>query len=88
MSDTTILVAVDMLPTLCAAAGVNLPADYAGEGEWRLLIDRSGQRVALFDMAKDRAEKTDVSARNPEVATRMKEQLLKWTQSLCCRYSR
>jgi N-acetylgalactosamine-6-sulfatase len=121
-NDVTILVAVDLLPTLCAAAGVNLPADYAGDGEnmleafngklirrtkpffwkhyftgngsntwpawamregdWKLLIDRSGQRVALFDMAKDRTEKTDVSASNPEVAARMKERLLTWTQSL------
>ncbi len=32
-NDTTVLTAVDMLPTLCAAAGVNLPADYQSDGE-------------------------------------------------------
>ena len=58
------------------------PAWAMREGDWKLLIDRSGQRVALFDMAKDRTEKTDVSASNPEVAARMKERLLTWTQSL------
>lgn len=32
-NDTTVFTAVDMLPTLCAAAHVELPADYAGDGE-------------------------------------------------------
>ncbi len=32
-NDTTVVTAVDLLPTLCAAAGVNLPADYKGDGE-------------------------------------------------------
>ena len=30
---TTVLTAVDLLPTLCAAAAVKLPADYQGDGE-------------------------------------------------------
>ena len=30
---TTAFTAVDLLPTLCAAAGVTLPADYRGDGE-------------------------------------------------------
>lgn len=32
-NDTTAFTAVDLLPTLCAAAGVQLPADYLGDGE-------------------------------------------------------
>lgn len=32
-NDTTVLTAVDMLPMLCAAAGVALPVDYQGDGE-------------------------------------------------------
>ncbi len=31
--ETTVFTAVDLLPTLCAAAGVALPADYRGDGE-------------------------------------------------------
>ena len=31
--DRTLLSAVDLLPTLCAAAGVTLPAEYPGDGE-------------------------------------------------------
>ncbi|RMF42372.1 MAG: N-acetylgalactosamine 6-sulfate sulfatase (GALNS) [Planctomycetota bacterium] len=33
INDTTVFTAVDLLPTLCAAAGVQLPADYQGDGE-------------------------------------------------------
>lgn len=32
-NDTTVFTAVDLLPTLCAAAGVKLPDDYRGDGE-------------------------------------------------------
>lgn len=33
MNDTTVFTAVDLLPTLCAAAGVDLPAGYQPDGE-------------------------------------------------------
>jgi N-acetylgalactosamine-6-sulfatase len=32
-NDKTVVTAVDLLPTLCAAAGVTLPADYKSDGE-------------------------------------------------------
>ncbi|GAB6164146.1 sulfatase-like hydrolase/transferase [Thermostilla marina] len=32
-NNTTVVTAVDLLPTLCAAAGVTLPGDYHGDGE-------------------------------------------------------
>jgi N-acetylgalactosamine-6-sulfatase len=40
-----VFTAVDLLPTLCAAAGVTLPADYAGDGE-NLLPALEGRPVA------------------------------------------
>jgi N-acetylgalactosamine-6-sulfatase len=43
-NETTVLSVVDMLPTLCAAAGVVLPADYTGDGE-NLLSAFNGKRV-------------------------------------------
>lgn len=43
-NETTVLTAVDMLPTLCAAAGVALPAGYRGDGE-NLLAAFNGERV-------------------------------------------
>ena len=41
-NDTTAFTAVDLLPTLCAAAGVKLPADYHGDGE-NLLATFNGE---------------------------------------------
>ena len=43
-NDTTVFTAVDLLPTLCAAAGVELPAEYRGDGE-NLLDAFSGKLV-------------------------------------------
>ena len=121
-NDQTVFTAVDLLPTLCAAAGVELPADYQGDGEnllaafggkpvlrkkpifwkhyvigrdddqwpawamregdWKLLIDLTGERVALHDLKKDRAEQADVSKDHPDVVAGMKPRLLDWTKSL------
>jgi arylsulfatase A-like enzyme len=44
MNDTTVFTAVDLLPTLCAAAGATLPADYRGDGE-NLLDALQGRAV-------------------------------------------
>jgi arylsulfatase A-like enzyme len=44
-NDFTVFTAVDLLPTLCAAAGVTLPSDYRGDGE-NLLGALLGQPVA------------------------------------------
>lgn len=40
----TVLSAVDLLPTLCSAAGVKLPADYHGDGE-NLLAAFNGEEI-------------------------------------------
>ena len=44
INDTTAFTAVDLLPTLSAAAGITLPADYRGDGE-DLLAALKGQLV-------------------------------------------
>ncbi|HVJ68930.1 MAG TPA: sulfatase-like hydrolase/transferase [Caulifigura sp.] len=44
-NDKTCLSAIDLLPTLCSAAGVSLPADYLGDGE-NLLAAFQGQNVS------------------------------------------
>ena len=44
-NNTTAFAAVDLLPTLCAAAGVTLPSGYRGDGE-NLLAALNGQPVA------------------------------------------
>lgn len=44
INDTTAFTAVDLLPTLSAAAGITLPSDYRGDGE-NLLAALKGQLV-------------------------------------------
>jgi arylsulfatase A-like enzyme len=44
-NDTTVFTAVDLLPTLCAAAGMTLPADYQSDGE-NLLAALQGKAMA------------------------------------------
>ncbi|HOD79999.1 MAG: Arylsulfatase [Planctomycetes bacterium ADurb.Bin126] len=44
-NDKTVVTAVDLLPTLCAAAGVKLPDDYRGDGE-NLLDAFDGKEVS------------------------------------------
>jgi len=44
INTTTVLTAVDLLPTVCAAAGITLPSDYRGDGE-NLLAALQGQPV-------------------------------------------
>jgi N-acetylgalactosamine-6-sulfatase len=44
-NDTTVLTAVDLLPTLCAAAGAELPADCKGDGENLLAAIKGGTAV-------------------------------------------
>ncbi len=43
-NDTTVFTAVDLLPTLCAAASLNLPSGYRGDGE-NLLAAFTGQPI-------------------------------------------
>jgi len=121
-NDATVFSTVDLLPTLCAAAGVKLSADCEGDGEnliesfhgkpvrrtkplfwkhyvvgkqddtwpawamrqgnWKLLMDDSGQRIALHDLKQDRAEKTDVSATHPDIVASMKPKLIEWIKTL------
>ena len=52
------------------------------EGDWKLYADPVAKRIELYDLAKDRAEKSDVSKDNPETVTRMKAQLLDWIATL------
>lgn len=121
-NDSTTITAIDLLPTICAAAGVKLPEDHQGDGEnllaafegksvqrkkplfwkapgagrdvdnwcqwsmregdWKLYADQEAKRIELYDLAKDRAEKSDVSKDNPDTVTRMKATLLEWIATL------
>ncbi|MDF7799350.1 sulfatase-like hydrolase/transferase [Pontiellaceae bacterium B1224] len=119
---TSVVTAVDLLPTFLEAAGIALPEEYAPDGQsvfaafkgeeftrtkpifwewrggdqqeytwpslgirdgkWKLLVNPETQKMELYDLESDWAEKTDVSAKYPEVVQQLSEQLTIWKQSL------
>ncbi|WP_461783526.1 sulfatase family protein [Prosthecobacter sp.] len=50
------------------------------EGNWKLL--RGGDREYLYDLATDREEKHNLSAKHPEIATRLRAKLKTWADVL------
>lgn len=50
------------------------------EGNWKLL--RGGDREYLYDLATDREEKHNLSAKHPEIATRLRVKLKTWADGL------
>lgn len=49
-------------------------------GNWKLL--RGGDREYLYDLGTDLAEKHNLAAKHPEIATRLRAQLTTWSQGL------
>jgi len=119
---TSVITAVDLLPTFMHLAGAALPADYEPDGEniasaikgeplvrskpifwqwkggdsheftwpslgvrdgrWKLVANNETGKRELFDMNQDWAESTDVSNENPEVVSKLNQQLQSWEKSL------
>jgi arylsulfatase A-like enzyme len=50
------------------------------EGDWKLL--RGGDREYLFDLGSDLSEKNNLSEQHPEIATRLRECLTAWSNTL------
>lgn len=50
------------------------------EGNWKLL--RGGEREYLYDLSTDREEKHNLSAKHPEIATRLRTKLKTWADGL------
>jgi arylsulfatase A-like enzyme len=128
VDETTVISAVDMLPTLSAIAGAALPDDYRSDGvdlsaallgeprireralfweygrndksfaypkgrnrspnvamsdgKWKLLVNADGSQSELYDLEADPREEVDLSASHLDIATRMREQALKWRRDL------
>ncbi len=64
-----------------------LPADQSPNlairsGNWKILINADGSNLELYDLAKDRAETTNLAARHPDIAKRLSTRLLDWRRSL------
>ncbi len=52
------------------------------EGDWKLLVNEDGTGTQLYDLAKDRVEKTNLANANPEIVTRLKKSVLDWRKTL------
>jgi len=52
------------------------------EGNWKLLCDYDGTKPQLYDLAKDRAETTNLAAQHTERVADMSKALLTWHQSM------
>jgi len=123
--ETSVVGAVDFLPTVCALTGTKLPADAKLDGEdmsdvllrdqtrprhgplfwewrskvfgnpdfipppiavrdgpWKLLTNRDGGQVELYDIPSDPAETTNLAAAHPEVVARLTRLALDWKATL------
>ena len=53
-------------------------------GKWKLVSNAKGQggRTALFDLAKDRAEKTDIASAHGKKVQEMRNAIKAWDQEV------
>lgn len=51
-------------------------------GDWTLLTDPDGKKTYLFEVVKDQNESQDVAAEHPEIAEKLKNEIMKWKASL------
>jgi arylsulfatase A-like enzyme len=124
VNDTSVIGAVDLLPTVCALAGAEPSKDgimdgedvsdilsggsrqrrkplfwdyrfgQAGptlnwspqlairEGDWKLMMNRDGSRVELYNLAVSRMETDNFASHHPQVIARLSEKLLSWARTL------
>ena len=120
--NTTVIAAVDLLPTFCAVAGVPLPADYkpdgesmlrafeghpvvrtkplfwewrgpnpepdwwprlaVREGDWKLVIGPTTDRMELHNLATDPRERKNQAKNERDRVARLSKMALEWRASL------
>ena len=52
------------------------------DGKWKLLVEFDGSDAALYDIAADPGETTDLSASHPDVTERLKTRALEWNRTM------
>ncbi|PXA03538.1 hypothetical protein DDZ13_11180 [Coraliomargarita sinensis] len=65
-----------------ASDGTNWAYAAVRSGPWKLLRDASGDRIELYDVAEDRAERNNLAAENPEKVEALRERLSEWLSEL------
>jgi arylsulfatase A-like enzyme len=58
------------------------PALALRQGSWKLLSDHAGTQVELYDLARDPHEQDECADRHPQVAERLRTDLLAWWNGL------
>ena len=126
-NSTTVVNSVDLLPTFCSLAGLDVPyasldgvdlsAAFRGErptrgqplfweygrdpsylrpglesdrspalavrdGDWKLLMNTDGSGVELYDFSDGFDETRNLAEQRPGIASRLRESLLRWWQSI------
>jgi arylsulfatase A-like enzyme len=52
------------------------------DGNWKLLCEYDGSKPELYDLARDRAEATDIAAQHPDVVRRLTASVVAWHKSM------
>lgn len=52
------------------------------DNRFKLLVEKGGEKLLLFDLLNDRNETTDLASEHPKIVKRMKKQLDAWQQSV------
>ncbi len=127
IDDSSLISAVDLLPTFCEIAGARLPDNYKPDGisqvsvlmgeatkvrekplfwkfespwpapksrpehwvsyavvdqQWKLVSNKDGSYLELYDIAADPLEKKDINTSKPNVARQLRDKLTRWQASL------
>ncbi len=51
-------------------------------GDWKLLMNHDGSDVQLYNIKKDQAESTNVTAEQPKITAELKDKLAAWWKSM------
>lgn len=68
--------------TASAKLTERLPDLAMRDGSWKLLCEYDGTQPQLYDLAKDRGERTNLATQQPDTVLRMTQQLLAWHRSM------
>jgi arylsulfatase A-like enzyme len=51
-------------------------------GNWKCYLDFQGQNLQLYDLATDISERHNIAAQHPEIAESLRQQTLRWNESM------